>query len=410
MMTEAAGGFSVSTRLFTCAILALHSLHAEHAYRMGADCMGQPERRRSFLSLALLVLISALVASPARAFDPSHDYEIAPGFSDYPIRGAANAAGAVIWTHPYGHMDEQLPPVVMGLAAHGWDVFKLMRNPDKEKQWFAVLPNLAGEMADQVKNAAQLGYKNVILGGQGEGAVLALEAAAKTPTLGVIALSPNAGQSAYFTAAQSVQRVTADLGALATRRVLLVMPNDNEVLPGANQAAAARQALNGRGISYLIIDSQVHGYYGGYSGEMLPYAGCAALFFSPQATLQPGEFHCYHDEATALLQSFGANESTANRIWMGYVDGAGQPLFIAEHRSNAGETSDFGIGGNLRNGKPVQFAQAYPASWQGNVFVIASSAMNVVTLQPTQTQPFWSYRYRHGTEDWTATLALIVAR
>ena len=359
---------------------------------------------------AALLLIGVLVAPPVRAFDPSHEFEVALGFPDIPMRGAGSAQGMVIWTHPYGGMDQPLPPLILGLAAHGWDVVKLLRNPNREKSWFAVLPHLSDLLVDQAKNAAQLGYKNVILAGQGEGGGLAIEAATKAPVFGVLAVAPDLGQSAYFPAEKSAERVISDLGSLDARRALLVLPAENQALPGIDMSTPARQALTGRHIPYLLVDSQVHGYWGGYSADIVPYAACSVWFFAPPAAVRPGEFHCYHDEVISVMESLNMHPSEAAHIWMGYVDHTGQPVVIVEHHGSAGETVDIGLGNGLKAGTKGQMVQGYPAIWVGNVLEIHPSTTDTVALQPDATPPFWSYRHLQNSSDWTATLNLVLGR
>ena len=304
-------------------------------------------------------------------------------------------------------MDQPLPPILKGLAAHDWDVVKLTRNPDKEKAWFAVLPQLSKLLADQARNAAQLGYANVILGGQGEGGGLALEAAAQVPVFGVLALAPNIGQSSYFPPEKGAERIINDIGAMNAQRAMIVLPADNQALPGINLSPAARQSLAARGIPYLLLDSQVHGYWGGYSAQMQPYADCAIWFFAPAAAMRRGPFQCYHDEVVTVMQSLNMNPRDAVRIWMGYVDGSGQPMVIVEHHNGAGSTIDLGMGGDLFARTSGHVVSGIPAAWEGNALTFSQSATEVANIQPTATPPYWLYRHLRGGGDWTGTLDLV---
>ncbi len=370
--------------------------------------MTRPSRRYPALAALLgSVLCGIIAALPARAFDSSKDFEVALAFPQFPLRGASQTFGMVIWTNPCSDTDNPAPPLAMSLAAHGWDVVKLSCNPAFNKTWFATIPKLVGIVADQARNAAQLGYRNVILGGVGAGGGLSLEAAAKVPVFGVIAMAPNIGQSVYFPADKSAERIISDLGAANMRRSLLVMPPDDEALPGFNQAGAARPVMTGRGIPYLMVDSQVHGHFGGYSRQMLPYAACAAWFFAPQAQVRPGEFHCLHDEAMTVLQSLNMNPGGVAHLWMGYNDGTGQPVVIAEH---PGGTVDIGMGSSIDGKGQARAVAGFPAVWAGNVLTISISPTETTSLQPNPTPPYWSYRHMRGASDWTATLALIAGR
>jgi len=360
---------------------------------------------------AALALAGILIATPAPAFDPSHDYEVAPGFADFPLRGGANTFGVVIWTNPCVDTDIPLPSLAAGLAAHGWDVIKLSCNPAFLKTWFAAIPKLVGIIDGFAADEALHGYRNVILGGVAEGGGLALEAATKAPVFGVIAFSPNIGQSAYFPADKSAARVISDLGSSNAQRTLLVMPSDDEVLPGIDQGSAARAVMNGRGTPYLLVDSQVHGHIGGYTPQMLPYAACSVWFFAPPAQLRAGEFHCYHDEAATVMQSLNMNPGDARRIWMGYVDQAGQPLVIVEHRTAAGSTVDVGIGNDLRSKVQGRVASGLPAAWSGNALFIRPSPDDTVALQPNAQSSFWSYGHaKRSGGDWTGTLNLVFSK
>src|SRR5437762_2831416 len=90
------------------------------------------------MALAVASLMSALLSliAPAVAMDA---YWTEPAYEKYPLKGAGTALGLVIWNHGLDGTRSQYqfppPPVMQALAARGWDVIKLDRNPSWENTW-----------------------------------------------------------------------------------------------------------------------------------------------------------------------------------------------------------------------------------------------------------------------------------
>ena len=106
------------------------------------------------LPLKALALAAALAAltGPARALDA---YWTEPAYAAYPAKGPAQALGLVIWNHG---VDGQLPqyqgppiPAMEGLAARGWDVIKLNRNPVWENSWSSAGQRHVARVAEEVE-------------------------------------------------------------------------------------------------------------------------------------------------------------------------------------------------------------------------------------------------------------------
>jgi hypothetical protein len=157
------------------------------------------------------------------------------------------------------------------------------------------------------------------------------------PVYGVIAMAPYISQQAMLAQMQTIK----------TARALLVLPSDDEAQPGVDQAPGVSQALSASGAAYMMIDHQVHGHWGGYTADFLPYAGCSTHFFSPRFTPRRGEFQCYRDEMVPMLALFGLPLRGATAVWIGYLDKTGQSVAVVEHRTAAGSTVDVAVGGGL---------------------------------------------------------------
>src|SRR5471030_2491108 len=119
--------------------------------------------------LTALVLAAALAAlscraAPTRAMDA---YWTEPAYAAYPLKGPQAALGLVIWNHG---VDGQLPqfngppiPAMEGLAARGWDVIKLNRNPVWENTWSNAGRRHVARIVGEVAAARRQGYRHMVV-------------------------------------------------------------------------------------------------------------------------------------------------------------------------------------------------------------------------------------------------------
>jgi len=239
------------------------------------------------------------------------------GFSEFPPLGPQFAKGLVIWNHPYsgngqGAAASTAKPIA-GLAALGWDVIRLQRNPRLPSAWENRLAEAREALTEEAAAAHAAGYQRVILAGQGFGGALALEAAKTVGDLyAVIALAPNTGDGAA-----SVQRTWSQLREAHAKRFVVLFPQDDEQVMQP-RGAAAREILAGRAdLSFVLVDEEsgVRGNAGADSLPFAPYATCMAYFLAPDAP-HAGEFHCGTDEVPAALARMGAHPHVD--AWFGY--------------------------------------------------------------------------------------------
>lgn len=304
--------------------------------------------------LALLVLGFLIGANPAQAMGA---YKTEPAYDNYPLRGPDKAKGLIIWNHGlYGTMTQYTAPppfIAMAMAARGWDVIKLDRNPTYENGWTNAGQRHIARLIEEAEAARKAGYARVILAGQSYGGAIALEAARAFPAYAVIAMAPSTGQEirnnliADTWTQAIVDETYAEISDLKTQRAILVMPVDDEYLRGADRAPRARELLDAKNISYLMVDKQVHGHGGGYTKEFIPYASCAMWLLDPTTTPKPGEFHCYQDEAKPAIAALGLNPVNAIGAWFGYGEGTGQEITVVQKNGAAGPTVELGWGTGL---------------------------------------------------------------
>jgi pimeloyl-ACP methyl ester carboxylesterase len=269
-------------------------------------------------------------------------YAVEPAYKEFPLKGPAAATGIVIWNHGVSgtKTQYQYPPplLVMGLAARGWDVIKLDRNPTYENIWSNAGLRHVDRLIEESKTQIQAGYRRVILGGQSYGGAIALAAADKVPVYAVVAMSPGTGTTArgygaVVTDADSYsieQHTYTQVEGLKVDRALLVLAPDDELAPNIDRAPHVRELMATKRVPFVVFDHEVHGHNAGYSKEFTSYAGCAQFLLDPAITLKPGAFQCFRDETKPALATLGLDVSGARRVWLGYGDGNGQPLLVAE--------------------------------------------------------------------------------
>jgi hypothetical protein len=241
------------------------------------------------------------------------------GYGEFPPLGPQFAKGLVIWNHPNAGIGQgaavATTKAIGGLAALGWDVIRLQRNPRLPPAWENRLEEVRVSLTQEVADARAQGYQRIILAGQGFGGGLALEAAKTIDGLyAVVALAPNTGDGLA-----SINRTMSQLREAQATRVVVLFPKDDEQVMQP-RGAMARDVLNARaGLPYLLVDedSGVRGNAGSESMAFGTYATCMAYFLAPDATPHAGEFRCGVDEVPAILARMGAKPH-GNDVWFGY--------------------------------------------------------------------------------------------
>lgn len=240
------------------------------------------------------------------------------GFAQFPALGPQFAKGLVIWNHPVAPNGQGVSvatvPAIGGMAALGWDVIRLQRNPRLPAAWENRLTEVRESLTQQVAQARALGYQRIILAGQGFGGGLALEAAKTIDGLyGVVALAPNTGDGLA-----SIDRTWSQLREAKAARVVVLFPANDSEVPQL-RGKPARDLLNARaGLPYLLVDedSGVRGNAGADSMAFGVYATCMDYFLAPDANPHAGEFRCGVDEVPAALARMGAKPH--GEAWFGY--------------------------------------------------------------------------------------------
>jgi len=285
--------------------------------------------RRSLSLFALLLALAPvgnaatlnedIIVTGQRPPVPGANVWYEDGYSEFPVLGPQFAKGLVIWNHPNAGVGQgaavATTKAIGGLAALGWDVIRLQRNPRLPPAWENRLEEVRASLTQEVADARAQGYQRIILAGQGFGGGLALEAAKTINGLyAVVALAPNTGDGLA-----SINRTASQLReAQATRFVVLFPKDDEQVMQP--RGAMADEILKARAsLPYLLVDedSGVRGSAGSESMAFGTYATCMAYFLAPEATPHPGEFRCGSDEVPAILAHMGAKPH-GGETWFGY--------------------------------------------------------------------------------------------
>jgi hypothetical protein len=260
-----------------------------------------------------------IVVTGQRPTAPGANVWYEDGFAQFPALGPQFAKGLVIWNHPVAANGQgagvATVTAIGGMAALGWDVIRLQRNPRLPPSWENRLTEVRESLTQEVAQARALGYSRIILAGQGFGGGLALEAARTIDGLyAVIAFAPNTGDGLA-----SIDRTWSQLREAKAARVVVLFPaGDAEV--SQPRGPGARDLLNARaGLPFLLVDedSGVRGTAGAESMAFGVYATCMDYFLAPDANPHAGEFHCGVDELPAALARMGAKPH-GGEAWFGY--------------------------------------------------------------------------------------------
>jgi dienelactone hydrolase len=351
-----------------------------------------------FTAFALAAVLAALAyrAVPAQALDA---YWTEPAYAAYPVKGPAQALGLVIWNHG---VDGQLPqyqgppiPAMEGLAARGWDVIKLNRNPIWENSWSNAGKRHVARVAEEVAAARRQGYRRIVVAGQSYGGAVALAAAGAIDGLwAVIAAAPGTGQELRRDRAtgdrwsQAIAEQTYEqLHEARQTRLVVVFPAEDEFI-GIRRGAAARAILEEKPLPFLLIDETVplRGHHAAYGDAFNPSAACIGYFLDPATIVGNGEFRCGHDEFAAVRRAIQAAKpgalTASGACWFGYFPKSGQEIVLAVPRDGgAAPLVEYawgkGVLGTFRAG-----AVAQPAERSGAVLRLRLASGAFVEAAP----------------------------
>ncbi|HEV2676792.1 MAG TPA: hypothetical protein VGV37_19860 [Aliidongia sp.] len=290
-----------------------------------------------------------IVVTGQRPVVPGANVWFEGGFSEFPALGPQFAKGLVIWNHPTAANGQgagvSTAKAISGMAALGWDIIRLQRNPRLAPAWENRLSEVRETLTQEVAQARTLGYQRIILAGQGFGGGLALEAAKTIDNIyAVIAFAPNTGDGLA-----SIDRTWSQLREAHAARLVILFPAGDEQVTQPRGATAHDLLAARQGLSYLLVDetSDVHGNTGAETTAFGRYATCMDYFLAPDAAPHAGEFHCGVDEVPAALARMAAKPH-GGEAWFGYSN-RGLETYL-----------ELPVGGG-----PVLYGQGYGADGRG---------------------------------------------
>jgi len=278
---------------------------------------------RSLLALLIGVMPASLQAQ-TNAVPPGGDPALACkqrpngraywteyGFCDLPVKGPSQAKGLVLWSHGVWGDKEQFnnppPPVVRAMQLVGWDVIRINRNNLYEKGWDVSGPRHRDDALDRLRAAKAQGYRSVVLAGQSFGAMISLEANARSADVdGVLAFSPGHGSDAGQGALggrdsyRNLNRYLLNtVSAQKGGRVVVLIADGDQLHPdrgiGSGFGAQLRAALTSTGRPFVEFDetSPVRGHAAGTTNQFTTwFGGCVLRFLDPMSSVAIGETTC----------------------------------------------------------------------------------------------------------------------
>jgi dienelactone hydrolase len=334
--------------------------------------MALPARFRLIASCLAVMLCQV---APAAALD---GYWTEPAYAEYPAKGPDKALGLVIWNHgadgPLAQYGGPPIPAVAGLAARGWDVVALNRNPVQDNSWANAGRRHVACIAAEVAAARKEGYRRIVVAGQSYGGAMALAAAGAVDGLwAVIATAPGTGQELRNDGdfgtqwkAAVAQQTYAQLRAAGRTRLVVVFPDGDELI-GVRRGAEARAILREKPLPFLIVDetAPLKGHHAAYGDAFKPYATCIGYFLDPATAPPNGEFRCGHDEFTAVRSAIRAARPEAlagdGARWFGYFEKTGQEIVLSVKRGDGTPVVEYawgkGVLGTFRPGAATLAAE-----------------------------------------------------
>lgn len=370
-----------------------------------------PRAPRSGLWRAVLALTWAcLLVGPAWAgtlsLEPSPaGFERRVAYPDRPLLGPAQAKGAVIWSHGRSATPDpepaMLPFYLDRLRDAGWDVFRLDR-PWSDDSFTVSVTALRNEVA--ILEAQ--GYGKVVLAGQSFGAWLSflVDGEPGPPVYAVIATAP-AAYGAYPDSPVWKRNAEA-LGPVLRRvhdtRVLLFLFAGDEYDPGG-RGALARQALEGRGNSAVIVDDPAewvgHGA-ANWPGFAHRFGGCIVRFVDPalDAAAAATAAHCESDPTPRVAQigvplpaelkpvSLGADApeplAAMAGLWYGVYDNGREAVLAIDRIVGSEVGAIYGWGQLLRGDTDHAGYDRRVGRWQAGRVVFEAPGDPSLTARP----------------------------
>jgi dienelactone hydrolase len=412
---------------------ARFSLHA------AARSPGMPLRPTGpgFLSiaLALTALIAPVQAQNAPSVpggDPAiacgqkpngRAYWTEYGFCDLALKGPAQAKGLVLWSHGVSGDKEQFasppPPVVRRLATAGWDVIRINRNNLYEKGWATSGPRHRDDAIERSRTAKAQGYKRVMLAGQSYGAVISLEANAKSTEIdGVLALSPghgsDAGQASGSDRYRNLNRYLLDAVAAQKGGRVIVLTADGDLLhpdrgAGSGFGAQLRAALAATGRPYVVFDETgpIHGHGAGTTNQFSIWFGsCVVRFLDPAQAVAAGETVCKAPDPIPrfilpadLKRPTPSSESAARWLgaWEGtFGDDRRGVAIVVEATGSDSATIVYSLGAGLKQDQSMGYDRYTRARLQGDTITVDRGRRRTILL--TLSADGRSMTFQHTTE------------
>ncbi len=331
------------------------------------------------------------------------------GFCDLPVKGPSLAKGLILWSHGVdGDKDQYLgspPPVVRALQMYGWDVIRINRNPLYERGWTTSGARHRDDAIERLRAAKVQGYRLVVLAGQSYGAMISLEANAKSTDVdGVLAFSPGHGSDATQGAMggrdsyRNLNRYLLNtVSAQRGGRVVVLFADGDLLHPdrgaGSGFGAQLRAALASTGRPYVVFDetSPIRGHGAGTTNQFATwFGGCVLRFLDPGQRVSAGETVCKAPDPVprfllpADLRRPAAGTTGPTR-WLGAWEGTfGEDhrdlMIVVEAATTGVATVVYALGAGPRRDGNMGYGRYTTASVKGDTITIDRGRNLTITL------------------------------
>jgi len=378
--------------------------------------------RRSLLAVLIVTGSPATLHAQAGAVPPGGDpalvckqrpdgraYWIEYGFCDLPVKGPGQAKGLVLWSHGLAADREQFnsapPPVVRAMQLAGWDVIRINRNNLYEKSWEVSGARHRDDAIKRLQAAKAQGYRSVVLAGQSYGAMISLEANAKSTDVdGVLAFSPGHGSDASQGALggrESYRNLNRYLlntvSAQKGGRVVVLIADGDLLHPdrgaGSGFGGQLRAALAATGRPYVVFDetSPIRGHGAGTTNQFATWFGsCVMRFLDPAQGVTAGETVCAAPNPAprfllpADLKRPAAGASGPAR-WLGVWEGSyGQNhrnlMVVVEAATADAATVVYASGSGPQHDMGMDYNRYTNAKVKGDTITIDRGGSRTITL------------------------------
>jgi len=378
--------------------------------------------RRSLLVLLIMTGSPATLHAQAGAVPPGGDPALACkqrpdgraywteyGFCDLPVKGPSQAKGLVLWSHGLAADREQFngspPPVVRSMQLAGWDVIRINRNNLYEKSWEVSGVRHRDDAIERLRAAKAQGYRSVVLAGQSYGAMISLEANARSTDVdGVLAFSPGHGSDANQGALggrESYRNLNRYLlntvSAQKGGRVVVLIADGDLLHPdrgaGSGFGAQLRAALTTTGRPYVVFDetSPIRGHGAGTTNQFSTwFGGCVLRFLDPAQGVATGETVCKAPQpvprflmpADIKRPAAGANGPAR---WLGVWEGTfgennRELAIVVETATTDVATVVYALGAGPRRDSNMSYDRYTKANIKGDTITIDRGGNRTITL------------------------------